>query len=99
MKCFQPQIIMNNFNFSKLFTSAAVARAAMRSIAFLILAACWEPRPSTAAPVETVDATSLNNKVMAGYQGWFRAPGDRPGYNGWAHWFNGGTPSVRGLGI
>ena len=40
---------------------------------------------------DVVDATSLNNKVMAGYQGWFRTPGDRPENNGWAHVFNGNS--------
>lgn len=35
-----------------------------------------------------VDATSLNNKIMAGYQGWFRTPGDRDGNKGWSHLFN-----------
>jgi len=38
---------------------------------------------------QTVDATTMNNKVMAGYQGWFRAPGDARGNRGWAHQFNG----------
>src|ERR1035437_1336899 len=46
---------------------------------------------------QTADATSLNNKVMAGYQGWFRTPGDRPGNAGWAHWFNSTNPSARSL--
>ena len=36
-----------------------------------------------AAPV--VDATSLKQKVLCGYQGWFRAPGD-PAGEGWRHW-------------
>lgn len=35
-----------------------------------------------------VDATTLNDKVMAGYQGWFRTPGDRDGNTGWSHLFN-----------
>ncbi|HEY4326435.1 MAG TPA: RICIN domain-containing protein [Mucilaginibacter sp.] len=39
-----------------------------------------------------VDATTLNNKIMAGYQGWFRTPGDRPENKGWAHLFNSATP-------
>ncbi len=31
-----------------------------------------------------VDATTLHNKVLVGYQGWFRATGD--GGNRWDHW-------------
>jgi len=37
---------------------------------------------------DVVDATTLNKKIMAGYQGWFRTPGDRPGNTGWSHLFN-----------
>ncbi len=32
-----------------------------------------------------VDTTTLDNKVMAGYQGWFNAEGDGAGL-GWTHW-------------
>jgi hypothetical protein len=32
-----------------------------------------------------VDATTLHNKVLCGYQGWFRCPGDRAD-RGWIHW-------------
>jgi len=45
--------------------------------------------PVTYTMAQTVDATTMNNKVMAGYQGWFRAPGDAGGNRGWAHQFNG----------
>lgn len=31
------------------------------------------------------DATTLNGKVLCGYQGWFRCPGDPDG-RGWVHW-------------
>ncbi|MGB8167977.1 MAG: glycoside hydrolase family 71/99-like protein [Chthoniobacteraceae bacterium] len=34
---------------------------------------------------DAVDATTLRGKVMAGYQGWFRCPGDAAGM-GWVHW-------------
>ncbi len=33
---------------------------------------------------QTVDVNSLHRKVLAGYQGWFRCPGD--GANQWIHW-------------
>jgi hypothetical protein len=32
-----------------------------------------------------VDATALHGKVMCGYQGWFRCPGDHA-KQGWIHW-------------
>jgi hypothetical protein len=32
-----------------------------------------------------IDATTLHHKVLCGYQGWFRCPGDSAG-EGWQHW-------------
>jgi len=32
-----------------------------------------------------VDATTIRGKVMCGYQGWFRCPGDAANM-GWVHW-------------
>ena len=41
--------------------------------------------PYTGPVVKGVDTTTIDNKVMAGYQGWFMAKGD--GYEpGWVHW-------------
>ena len=40
---------------------------------------------TTASAQDKVDASTLDGKVLFGYQGWFRAPGD--GSNvGWSHW-------------
>ena len=41
--------------------------------------------PPLATTRPTIDATTLHHKVLCGYQGWFRCPGD--GTNeGWKHW-------------
>jgi hypothetical protein len=42
-------------------------------------------RPYTGETYRGVDRTTLTNKIMCGYQGWFSAPGDGGG-RGWAHW-------------
>jgi hypothetical protein len=39
--------------------------------------------PGTKKP--SIDATTLRHKVLCGYQGWFRCPGD-PADEGWKHW-------------
>lgn len=38
-----------------------------------------------AAPTPVVDNTTLRQKVLCGYQGWFRCPGDAA-REGWRHW-------------
>jgi hypothetical protein len=42
-------------------------------------------KPPAPARSATVDATTLHHKVLCGYQGWFRCPGD-PAGEGWFHW-------------
>lgn len=37
------------------------------------------------APRAVIDAGTLRHKVLCGYQGWFRCPGD-PAGEGWRHW-------------
>jgi hypothetical protein len=41
--------------------------------------------PVAPVPPAVIDATSLGHKVLCGYQGWFRCPGD-PANEGWRHW-------------
>jgi hypothetical protein len=52
--------------------------------AFLVSLCAWFfSRPLVAA--EVIDAASLRGKVLCGYQGWFRCPGDAANL-GWVHW-------------
>lgn len=44
-----------------------------------------------------VDASTLSNKLMLGYQGWFACPNDGSAVNGWNHWSSGGTPVATNL--
>lgn len=44
---------------------------------------------------DVVDPTTLNHKIMAGYQGWFGAPGDGSGHS-WIHW---GGPTINAENI
>jgi hypothetical protein len=46
---------------------------------------CHQPGDDPPAPAATIDATTLHHKVLCGYQGWFRCPGD-PAGEGWRHW-------------
>ncbi|MCX6602777.1 MAG: hypothetical protein NTV52_04210 [Acidobacteria bacterium] len=47
---------------------------------------------------QAVDATTLQGKVLMGYQGWFRCPGGGPLGSNWSHWA-GGTPTAATLQI
>ncbi len=41
-----------------------------------------------------VDASTMNHKLLLGYQGWFSAPGDGSAQNSWVHWFANNTPTA-----
>jgi hypothetical protein len=47
---------------------------------------------ASSVSAETVDASSLTDKVLFGYQGWFDTPSAG---SGWVHWSPGVTPGVR----
>jgi hypothetical protein len=44
-----------------------------------------DDKPGGRSLPPAVDATTLRHKVLCGYQGWFRCPGD-PANEGWRHW-------------
>jgi hypothetical protein len=53
---------------------------------------------SAAFAQATVDASTLDGKVLFGYQGWFRTPGD--GANvGWSHWSRSSPPSAENMTV
>jgi len=49
--------------------------------------------PVPPLPHTTVDPSTINGKLLMGYQGWFSCPGDG-GNTGWDHWFNSGVPDA-----
>jgi hypothetical protein len=51
------------------------------------------------APPAVVDATTLDRKMLFGYQGWFLCPGDGSPVNGWTHWFRDGAPTAANLTV
>ena len=38
--------------------------------------------------MSAVDPSTMNRKLLMGYQGWFAAPGDGSAFNSWWHWFS-----------
>ncbi len=47
----------------------------------------------TSVPHATVDPTTMEHKLLMGYQGWFSCPGDGSD-TGWFHWFKDNTPDA-----
>ena len=48
----------------------------------------------TPLPHTTVDASTMEKKLLMGYQGWFTCPRDGSRVNGYFHWFKNNTPSA-----
>ena len=63
-------------------------------------AGCAAASPEAAPPeAAVVDATSLEHKMLFGYQGWFLGPGDGSPVNGWTHWFRNDAPTAANLTV
>ena len=43
---------------------------------------------------DAVDPSTLDRKMLLGYQGWFACPGDGSPVNAWIHWFRSQTPAA-----
>jgi hypothetical protein len=41
-----------------------------------------------------VDTSTMNRKLLMGYQGWFSTQGDGSAQNSWVHWFRNNTPTA-----
>lgn len=59
--------------------------------------------PSDGRTLKKADPSTIQNKFLVGYQGWFTCPGDGPPldphHHGWLHWFtwpipDGGRPNT-----
>jgi autotransporter-associated beta strand protein len=48
---------------------------------------------------EAVDPSTMNRKLLMGYQGWFGAPGDGSQNNQWFHWFRSQTPTAANVTV
>jgi hypothetical protein len=55
--------------------------------------------PPVAQVASAVDATTLDGKLMFGYQGWFGCPGDGSPLNSWEHWFRRSVPAAATLRV
>ena len=53
---------------------------------------------TAASAAQAVDFTTLDGKVLLGYQGWFNCPGDGDANRGWRSWAK-GTPSANTLTV
>ena len=78
-------------------------------LATVVAAACTTGvhLPVAVAPAVTVasavasdvDPTTLDGKLMFGYQGWFGCPGDGSPLDAWEHWFRRGTANASTLRV
>ena len=51
----------------------------------LVLVLAGVPSAAGVAENDEIDAATLRHKILCGYQGWFRCPGDVAN-EGWQHW-------------
>ena len=69
----------------KIFTASAAI--------LLGLCGCLSAQNNSSA-LRVVDATTMNHKLLMGYQGWFACPGDGSPPDRWVHWFRRNDPTA-----
>jgi hypothetical protein len=57
----------------------------------LCLTLCGSLRAAPASP-RVVDASTMDHKLLMGYQGWYACPGDGSPADRWMHWFRNNGP-------
>lgn len=72
----------------KVFVLTAIVAAAV----YTAFSGSPQARPYPPVTAGAVDATTLDKKVMFGYQGWFGTPNDGSGNGAWKHWFRNNQP-------
>lgn len=66
------------------------------AVKFLLVSVLLVSATGSANAAQIVDASTLDKKVMAGYQGWFMTASDGSGA-GWRHWAPQQTPSASNI--
>jgi hypothetical protein len=59
----------------------------------MVISPTSEPT-ETPIPQPKVDASTMEHKLLMGYQGWFTCPGDGSKVNGYFHWFKSDVPDA-----
>jgi hypothetical protein len=72
---------------------ALLATACARTVATAPPSAVAQPA------VPPADATTLDRKLLFGYQGWFGCPGDGSRLDRWQHWFRSGSATAAALRV
>ena len=55
--------------------------------------------PGISRPERVIDSTTMNHKLLMGYQGWFACPGDGSAPNRWGHWFRNNNPVAQNAAV
>jgi len=69
------------------------------AVAVIVVAVGFKPgsilrAQSVPAPHDAVDASTMEHKLLMGYQGWFACPGDGSPPDRWIHWFRENQPAA-----